>query len=128
MKKEVVLYNTEGIVSDLNIHSLYDFIQILILLGTDYSSIYTIGIKQAIEYYREYKKEENLTIDWYHWLQNKYELPQENIFESLYNQFISVYSKTELHIYKELYMKQIAGYFQIEKIQKLMDPYGFVFL
>ena len=128
MKKEAVLYNTNTIVTDLKIQSLYDFIQILILLGTDYSTLYTIGIKQAIEYYHEYKMEEDQLIEWYNWLQLKRELPQENPFTQLYQKFMSVYSNSELHIYKELYMKQLAGQFQIEKIQTLMDPYGFIFI
>ena len=127
MKKEAVLYNTDTIVSDLKIKSLYDFIQILILLGTDYSTIYTVGIKQAIEYYQEYKTD-NQQVDWYHWLQQKYKLPEENPFMLLYNQFISIYSKRELHIYKELYMKQLAGQFQLEKIKIIMEPYGFIFI
>lgn len=128
MKKEAVLYNTQMIIADLQIHSLYDFIQILILLGTDYSTIYTIGIKQAIDYYREYKGESEQQIDWYNWLQLKCELPEENPFTVLYQQFISVYSKSELHIYKELYMKQFAGQFQIEKIRELLESYGFIFI
>jgi len=128
MKKEAVLYNTDRIITDLNIQSLYDFIRILILLGTDYSTIYTIGIKQAIEYYREYKDEQDNMLEWYVWLQLKRDLPEENPFTLLYQKFISVYSNSELHIYKELYMKQLSGYFQIEKIREIMHSYGFIFI
>jgi len=129
MKKEVVLYSTEAIITDLRIESLYDFTQILVLLGTDYSAVCSIGIKQALDYYYEYKESIiDTSMNLYYWIENTYKCIQETVFLGLMDPFISVLQKAELHIYKDLYMKQTKGSFQIEKIQEMMGPYGFIFI
>jgi len=129
MRKEVVLYSTEAIITDLRIESLYDFTQILILLGTDYSSLCSIGMKQALDYYYEYKNTvTDDTPNWYYWLEITYKCIQETVFINLCDQFISVLHKAELHIYLDLYMKQTKSCFQMDKIQETMLPYGFVFI
>ena len=132
MKKEAVMYHTESIMCELSIESHAILVDILLLSGAEYSPEYCIGIENAIQYYCEYKIIENNTDShWYYYLLKHFtshKLPQQYPFMTLYEQFISVVNKEELHIYKELYMKQEGRVFQIDKIKEIMGTYGFIFL
>jgi hypothetical protein len=126
MKREVILYDTTKIMSDLSIPFM-DFIKVILLTGSDYYSENTLGIKTVFDYYYNYKNEK-VSIDFYEWLQNKKIITIDEHFYKIYTMFHSVIDKPELHIYNSLYMKQEKRTLQIDKIKDTLLNYGFIFI
>lgn len=122
---EVVMYNNEGILHDLNI-SLLHFRQIIILSGTDYHTdkSHNISIKRAFELYQEYISTDQ-SISLYEWL-----LPQDIIpenFMDIYNLFESDNYANILNTFLEaapLSSKKMS----VSTIKSIMSPYRFIFL
>jgi hypothetical protein len=126
MKREIVLYDTEKIMSELSMPIL-DFIKVVLLTGSDYYSENTISIKLVFEHYYNYKRN-NIEMDFYKWLSEHKNISIDESFHKIYEMFTCIKEKEELHMYDNLHMKQEKKIFKMSQIKEMLLVYGFIFI
>ena len=126
MGHDVYLYNTNNILSDLEV-SIDDFRDIVVLSGTDYeisNKPLNINIRKAFDYYKKYK-DANTSNDFYTWLY------ESGIIEN--NELHKISSLLNIDNYKneldEFIKKHInpKPKFSVSMIKMIMKQYKFIF-
>lgn len=132
-------YNLNDILNELNL-SLINFREIIILCGTDYNLNDIIPLKQAFQYYKNYKiGNDNNQIHFYVWLKQivpsidvdkLYEIFK--IFEIEGEQELNRISNNELFLCKKepnnLYFKKYFQKINKKEMEKWLNNFGFIFV
>ena len=122
-KHTVHLYNTNGILYDLNL-CLKELREIIVLAGTDYNRENKITIRNAFQYYKDYK--ETKQQDFYLWLHNEHHI-DTNIYKNVIELF-------DIDLYRNLFdefMKTSVcekPVFNVPLIKSIMTKHNFIFV
>jgi 5'-3' exonuclease len=125
LNHDVLIYKTNNILNDLGL-SLKEFRDIVVLSGTDYElSTNNISIRQAFEFYKQYKKS-NVSIDFYTWLNENGIIENTNL--NNISQMLNL--DTYVNILDEFLKKNIneKPKFSVSTIKNIMKNYKFIFI
>jgi flap endonuclease-1 len=118
-KHTVVYYNLDNILRELQL-PLQEFREIMILSGTDYNINNKITLYKALKMHKEYKHEQSKG-GFYEWLSGK-NIPNSQQLYEVYAMFVD-YGDTTIP-YKPI----VNSRCNFVKLQRFLEPYGFVFL
>lgn len=124
LEHTVILYDTVKILNDLQM-SLQTFREILVISGTDYNTKLNTSLYKTLQWYKEYKKHNNV-IDFYEWLNNNTRYIED------YNQLIKIYKMFEIenynfdNNYNDLQISKSE--YKKTSLQLFLTNYGFIFI
>lgn len=118
----VVYYNLDNILRELHL-PLQDFREIMILSGTDYNINHKISLYKALKLYKEYKNETPKTQEcqFYQWLSEK-NIPNSQQLYEIYAMFVDNGDTTTPK------PQTTTQRYDFVKLQRFLEPYGFIFL
>jgi len=121
-----MLYHTEDILKDLNLN-LNDFLEIMVISGTDYNLLNTISLRKALEWYNEYKTDRLRENDsnLYTWLLEKTKITENP------RCICDIFDIRELTKDFEQYIQMFqtsSKKMDLNKIKEIMKKDGFIFM
>ncbi len=132
MNHSFLFYDSEKIFSEIEIN-YQDFLEIVILCGTDYNTGY-ISLYKTIELYNDYKKSNDLVVcekkeSFYDWFMKRSHLNETVNFTNICNMFDLSNQSIVLHHYYDSFKKDVfEKKANIQKIKEIMSNYGFIFI
>ena len=143
LNRHVVLYNTESILKDLDLN-IRDFLEIMVLSGTDYNINGEFTLRKTLEWYKQYKceqlpklitqsgediKEDNNSTPFYGWLLQKSNINNTELI-SICDMFNMNEILSKLQGFDEIYKTYLENLKKpnLKKIQEIMENEGFIFV
>jgi 5'-3' exonuclease len=126
----IMFYDTSQILIEIGF-SYNEFLEIMILSGTDYNDGY-VSLRKIVELYNEYKKTEMVVYEtrekFYDWFLKKYNFNESKNFTSIYNIFDISGKIVDLDEFTQRFKNDILEkHTNIVKIKEIMGNYGFLF-
>lgn len=130
MNHRVMIYDTKYILKELGM-SYNDFLEIMVLCGTDYNNGY-VSLCKTLELHNEYKNSNDMVVydskeKFYNWFIKKLNFNETENFISICSMF-DISGQTVLENFsKRFKMDILEKKANIPKIKEIMTVYGFLF-
>ena len=129
MNHSAMIYNTQNILSELNLTS-DDFLEIAILCGTDYNDGYH-SLYKTLSLHNEYKNANSTSEkpSFYEWFIEKSQIDETQNFKKICGLFDLSNRNDSLNKYSTAFKADILGrHNDVPKIKEIMRDYGFIFV
>jgi 5'-3' exonuclease len=130
MNHRVMYYDTSNILKDLGM-TYADFLEIMVLCGTDYNTGY-VSLRKTLELHNEYKNTTDLIVyeskePFYHWFIKKLHFNETDNFTNICSMF-DISGQTVLENFSNRFkMDILEKKANVPKIKEIMTIYGFLF-
>lgn len=130
LKHSAVMYDTESILQELEF-TQSEFLEVMVLTGTDYNMSEKISLSKTITLHKEYKGQEMQDIvsnGFYEWLKNRELITNSETFTQCCYLFNFQNCKNELDEFIASYQLEEIKKADINKIKDIMQQYNFIFV
>lgn len=130
MNHRVMYYDTPQILTDLGMNYT-DFLEIMVLCGTDYNTGY-VSLRKTLELHNEYKNSTDMVVydskeNFYNWFIKKSHLNETENFTNICNMF-DLSGQTVLEKFSNSFkIDVLEKKANVPKIKEIMGDYGFLF-
>ena len=130
MNHRVLYYDTKQILTELGM-TYNDFLEIMVLCGTDYNAGY-VSLRKTLELHNEYKNSTDMVVydskeNFYNWFIKKSHLNETENFTNICNMF-DLSGQTVLEKFSNSFkIDVLEKKANVPKIKEIMGKYGFLF-